>query len=171
VSDKPTTLELKELSLAIQTPDGLVLVVGCSHPGIDRIVAAAQSIDPHIHLITGGFHLVVASDEAIGQIATLLHDTAKVDCIAPGHCTGEPTFAALMQAFGERYVYAGLGSVIGLGPRPQVGRGGVRPSLALDAEERATYSMLYALSDDAPMGEDSLFAWAPWSPFDELALR
>jgi 7,8-dihydropterin-6-yl-methyl-4-(beta-D-ribofuranosyl)aminobenzene 5'-phosphate synthase len=169
VSDRPTTLELKELSLAIQTPDGLVLVVGCSHPGIDRIVAAAQSIDPHIHLITGGFHLVVASDEAIGQIATLLHDTAKVDYIAPGHCTGEPTFAALMQAFGERYVYAGLGSVIGLGPRPQLGAGGVRPSL--DAEERATYSTLYALSEDALLGEDSLFASAPWNLFDELALR
>jgi 7,8-dihydropterin-6-yl-methyl-4-(beta-D-ribofuranosyl)aminobenzene 5'-phosphate synthase len=33
VSDKPGTLELRELSLAIRTPDGLVLVVGRSHPG------------------------------------------------------------------------------------------------------------------------------------------
>jgi 7,8-dihydropterin-6-yl-methyl-4-(beta-D-ribofuranosyl)aminobenzene 5'-phosphate synthase len=32
VSDRPGTLELHELSLAIRTPDGLVLVVGCSHP-------------------------------------------------------------------------------------------------------------------------------------------
>ena len=38
VSNKPGTLELKELSLAIDTPDGIVLVVGCSHPGIDNIV-------------------------------------------------------------------------------------------------------------------------------------
>jgi 7,8-dihydropterin-6-yl-methyl-4-(beta-D-ribofuranosyl)aminobenzene 5'-phosphate synthase len=35
VSDAPGTKELKELSLAINTPDGIVLVVGCSHPGID----------------------------------------------------------------------------------------------------------------------------------------
>ena len=35
VSDKPGTLELRELSLAINTPDGMVIVVGCSHPGID----------------------------------------------------------------------------------------------------------------------------------------
>ena len=44
VSDKPTTLELRELSLAIDTPDGIVLVVGCSHPGIDKIVEAAPAI-------------------------------------------------------------------------------------------------------------------------------
>src|SRR5215831_10190441 len=40
VSDKPGTLELRELSLAINTPDGLVIIVGCSHPSIDRIVDA-----------------------------------------------------------------------------------------------------------------------------------
>ncbi len=168
VSDKPTTLELKELTLAIQTPDGLVLVVGCSHPGLDKIVAAAQSIDSHIHLIAGGFHLVVATDETIAQVAALLHDTAKVDYIAPGHCTGEPTFAALMQAFGDRYLYAGLGTSIGLGARPQVGSG-ASPALALDAEDRATYAVLYALSEDAPSDEDALFASVPWS--QELALR
>src|ERR1700733_13051618 len=35
VSDAPGTKELKELSLAINTTDGIVLVVGCSHPGIE----------------------------------------------------------------------------------------------------------------------------------------
>ena len=119
VSDKPTTLELKELTLAIQTPDGLVLVVGCSHAGLDKVVAAGQSIDQHIHLIAGGFHLVAASDEVIAQAVTLLHDNAKVDYIAPGHCTGEPTFAALKRVFADRDVYAGLGSVIALGAQPR----------------------------------------------------
>jgi 7,8-dihydropterin-6-yl-methyl-4-(beta-D-ribofuranosyl)aminobenzene 5'-phosphate synthase len=37
-----------------------MVVVGCSHPGIDKIVEAASPIDPRIHLIVGGFHLVVA---------------------------------------------------------------------------------------------------------------
>lgn len=118
VSDKPTTQELKELTLAIRTPDGLLLVVGCSHPGLDRIVAAAQAIDAHIHVIAGGFHLVVAPDEAINQVVTLLHDSAKIDYVAPGHCTGEPAFTALMQSFGDHYLYAGLGTVIALGPQP-----------------------------------------------------
>src|ERR1700710_3155081 len=51
VSDAPGTKELKELSLAISTPEGIVLVVGCSHPGIEKIVEAAAAINPRIHLI------------------------------------------------------------------------------------------------------------------------
>ncbi len=54
----PGTKELKELSLAINTSEGMVLVVGCSHPGIEKIVEAATAINPKIHLIAGGFHLV-----------------------------------------------------------------------------------------------------------------
>src|SRR6201993_3411240 len=56
VSDKPGTLELRELSLAINTPDGMVIVVACSHPGIDKIVESATMINPRIHFIAGGFH-------------------------------------------------------------------------------------------------------------------
>ena len=115
VSDKPGTLELRELSLAINTPDGIVLVVGCSHPGIDKIVEAASAINPRIHLIAGGLHLVVASDPDIEKIITALHDTFKVQYVAPGHCTGEPAFTALKKAFGERYLYAGLGTSLALG--------------------------------------------------------
>jgi 7,8-dihydropterin-6-yl-methyl-4-(beta-D-ribofuranosyl)aminobenzene 5'-phosphate synthase len=116
ISDLPGTRELKELSLAANTQDGLILVVGCSHPGIERIVEAAMTINPRIHLIAGGLHLVVAPDEAIEKIVTALKDKFKVENIAPGHCTGEPTFAALKKAFGTRYVYAGLGTSLVLGP-------------------------------------------------------
>ena len=116
VSDKPGTLELRELSLAINTPQGMVIVVGCSHPGIDRIVAAASAVNPHIRIIVGGFHLVVTSDVDINKIVTVLRDTFKVEYVAPGHCTGEPAFAALRTAFGDRYLYAGLGTTLELLP-------------------------------------------------------
>lgn len=118
VSDKPGTQELHELSLAINTPDGLVLVVGCSHPGIDRIVQAASQINKHIHLIAGGFHLLQAKDSEIETIATTLHDTFHVDYLAPGHCTGEPAFLLLKRLFAERYLYAGLGAEITLDAKP-----------------------------------------------------
>ncbi|QHP71960.1 MBL fold metallo-hydrolase [Bradyrhizobium sp. LCT2] len=116
ISDLPGTKELKELSLAVNTPDGVVLVVGCSHPGIERIVEAATVINPKIHLVAGGFHLVVATDEAIEKIVIALKDKFRVENIAPGHCTGEPTFAALKKAFGARYIYAGLGTSLVIGP-------------------------------------------------------
>jgi 7,8-dihydropterin-6-yl-methyl-4-(beta-D-ribofuranosyl)aminobenzene 5'-phosphate synthase len=119
VSDKPGTLELRELSLALNTPDGLVLVVGCSHAGIDKIVELASAINPRIHLIVGGFHLVVAPDPDIEKIVTALHDRFKVEYVAPGHCTGEPAFAALKRTFGDHYVYAGSGTTFTLNTPPR----------------------------------------------------
>jgi 7,8-dihydropterin-6-yl-methyl-4-(beta-D-ribofuranosyl)aminobenzene 5'-phosphate synthase len=114
VSDKPGTKELRELSLVIQTPEGVVVIAGCSHPGIDKIVEAAAAIDPRVYIVMGGFHLPNAADEEIAQIATTLHDTYKVGRLAPGHCTGEPAFALFRKTWGDRYLYAGVGSVIGL---------------------------------------------------------
>jgi len=112
VSDKPGTLELRELSLAINTPDGVVLVVGCSHPGIDKIVERAGSLNQRIRLIAGGLHLVVATDQDIAKIAAVLHNDLKVEYIAPGHCTGEPAFAALKKTYGDHYLYAGVGTTL-----------------------------------------------------------
>src|SRR5215467_206376 len=114
VSDKPGTLELRELSLAINAPDGMVIVVGCSHPGVDKIVAAAAAINSRIHVIAGGFHLVVTSDADIEKVVAVLHDTYKVEYIAPGHCTGEPAFTSLKKTFGDRYLYAGVGTTVEL---------------------------------------------------------
>jgi 7,8-dihydropterin-6-yl-methyl-4-(beta-D-ribofuranosyl)aminobenzene 5'-phosphate synthase len=151
VSDVAGTKEMKELSLAINTADGIVLIVGCSHPGIEGIVAEAAKINPHIHFIAGGFHLVAAQDPAIEKIATTLHDTYKVDYIAPGHCTGEPTFAALQKAFGEHYLYAGLGTTLDLGAIPRVASDR-RAIGVLDESELRTYRTLLARSDDLSDG-------------------
>jgi 7,8-dihydropterin-6-yl-methyl-4-(beta-D-ribofuranosyl)aminobenzene 5'-phosphate synthase len=108
------TMELAELALSVRTPQGQVIVVGCSHPGIETILSVAAAAEPDIRLVAGGLHLGAASDEAIESIARALRDKYKVRQIAPGHCSGEPAFAALRKAFGERYVYAGLGTVISL---------------------------------------------------------
>jgi 7,8-dihydropterin-6-yl-methyl-4-(beta-D-ribofuranosyl)aminobenzene 5'-phosphate synthase len=147
VSDKPGTLELRELSVAIDTPEGLVLIAGCAHPGIDRIVEAAAAIDKHIHLIAGGLHMVVAKDPDIEKIVTRLHDDAKVDFIAPGHCTGEPTFSALKKAFGDHYLYAGLGATIPFFPAPAPAPS-VENAPGLDKADRDSYRALLASSDD-----------------------
>jgi 7,8-dihydropterin-6-yl-methyl-4-(beta-D-ribofuranosyl)aminobenzene 5'-phosphate synthase len=110
-------LDVMELSLAIETPDGIVVVVGCSHPTIEKILEATKTaIDKPLHLVVGGTHLLPAPDEEIRRIATAIHDTWKVEWIAPAHCTGEPAFAILKQVFGDRYIYAGLGTSLLLGP-------------------------------------------------------
>jgi 7,8-dihydropterin-6-yl-methyl-4-(beta-D-ribofuranosyl)aminobenzene 5'-phosphate synthase len=111
ISKTPGTLELRELSLVIRTPEGLVVLVGCSHPGIETILEATRPWGDHVHEIFGGLHLVTTPDTAIARLTTALHEQWRVDKIAPGHCTGEPAFAALKRRFGKRYVYAGVGTV------------------------------------------------------------
>src|SRR5437879_13485100 len=78
VSNKPGTLELRELSLAINTAEGGVIIVGCSHPGIERIVEATTEINQRIHIGAGGFQLVVSMDEELQKIVTALRDTLHV---------------------------------------------------------------------------------------------
>jgi len=153
VSDKPGTLELRELSLAIETSDGMVIVVGCAHPGIDNIVKAATAIQPKIQFVAGGFHLVIAKDPDIEAVITTLRDTYKVAYVAPGHCTGEPTFTALRKAFSERCLYAGLGSTIALGVVPRVaGDSGAAVPSARSDDDLQSYRTLFAASGERRRG-------------------
>lgn len=75
-----------------------MLMVGCSHPGVEPILQEATAIDPHIHSLFGGLHQIQSSDPEVERIAGMLHNQYKVERVAPGHCTGEPEFAALKKA-------------------------------------------------------------------------
>lgn len=112
ISQVPGTLELREISMAIRGPQGLIVVDGCSHAGVEKVLEAVTKIDPHVRVLFGGLHLVGAADADIQKITAALHDQWKLDYVAVGHCTGEPTFGALQKAFGDRYLYAGVGTAV-----------------------------------------------------------
>lgn len=111
-SRKPGTLEMNEVSLAVRTPKGLVVVVGCAHPGVENILAQAATIDPRLYMVAGGFHLVLTPREEVERVADVLDRRLKVERVAPGHCTGELGFAILLDRFKERFQETGLGAVI-----------------------------------------------------------
>jgi 7,8-dihydropterin-6-yl-methyl-4-(beta-D-ribofuranosyl)aminobenzene 5'-phosphate synthase len=113
-SDKAGTREMNELSLAIRTPKGLAVIVGCSHPGVENILVAAAQIDKQLYTTIGGFHLVLTPLEEIERVAGMLHDTLRLQRVAPGHCTSELGFAAFMRKFGDRFEQAGLGAILQL---------------------------------------------------------
>jgi 7,8-dihydropterin-6-yl-methyl-4-(beta-D-ribofuranosyl)aminobenzene 5'-phosphate synthase len=113
-SEKPGTLEMNEVSLAIRTPKGLAVVVGCSHPGVEKILAEAAKIDPKLYTVTGGFHLVMTPEEEVRRVAGVLHDELKLERVAPGHCTSELGFAVFLERFGERFDRAGVGAILAL---------------------------------------------------------
>jgi 7,8-dihydropterin-6-yl-methyl-4-(beta-D-ribofuranosyl)aminobenzene 5'-phosphate synthase len=114
VSQKTGTLELPELTLAIKRSDGLLLVDGCSHAGIEAILGATSAVDPRTEIVFGGLHLVTTPMAEIDALVENLKTKWKVQRIAPGHCTGEAAFARLRKAYGENYLYAGLGTTVEL---------------------------------------------------------
>lgn len=77
-------LDVMEISLAINTPEGTVLVVGCGHPTIEKVVETARAtIDKPLHFVVGGLHLLPAKDKEISRIAA-----APRRYMTPGRSSG-----------------------------------------------------------------------------------
>src|SRR5271156_2824704 len=72
ISQRKGSLELPELTLAIKKPNGLLVVDGCSHAGIEEILQAASAVDPRTAILFGGLHLVTTPVEEIDQLAVNL---------------------------------------------------------------------------------------------------
>ncbi|HEX4826729.1 MAG TPA: MBL fold metallo-hydrolase, partial [Xanthobacteraceae bacterium] len=88
----------------------------------------------------GGTHLLPAKDDQISSIALSLRDNWSVRYLAPVHCTGEPAFAILKETFGDRYIYAGLGTTVLLGPKVTVKAEAGQPNKkAMDEEDLRSY--------------------------------
>jgi 7,8-dihydropterin-6-yl-methyl-4-(beta-D-ribofuranosyl)aminobenzene 5'-phosphate synthase len=104
--------QIKEQSLIIDSPAGLVIVTGCSHQGIVNILKRAkQIVDKPIHLVFGGFHLMNKSDAQVQDIIAQFKDL-KVEKCGATHCTGDRAIALFKQAFGQNYVPMGTGKII-----------------------------------------------------------
>jgi len=114
LSEIAGTREMNEVSMAVRTPQGLVLMVGCSHPGIEKIMEAASRIDSRVYSVFGGFHLVDIQDSEVSSMVSRMQDKWKLERVAAGHCTGEFAFSEMNRIFGSKFDHAGVGSVIAL---------------------------------------------------------
>lgn len=101
--------DVREQSLILSTEAGLVVVTGCAHPGVIRLLEQAKRAAPgEIALAIGGFHLSAKSRSEIDAIAAELQQLG-VRFLGPCHCTGELARARLRQAWGSRYLPVGVG--------------------------------------------------------------
>jgi 7,8-dihydropterin-6-yl-methyl-4-(beta-D-ribofuranosyl)aminobenzene 5'-phosphate synthase len=101
--------------LIIQTPAGLVVVLGCAHRGMINTLKQAQSIthNKKIHLVLGGCHLKEASDEIIWQTISSLNEMG-VQKLAVSHCTGMRASFLLAQTYGDDFIFNSTGNIIEL---------------------------------------------------------
>ena len=104
---------LPELSLSMKTDKGQILIVGCSHTGVENIVKQTQTVTTDkIELVYGGFHMLPFDRTQIAQLAIILKTDLGVHRVAPAHCTGHLAFKILNDSFGDNYLYAGLGETV-----------------------------------------------------------
>jgi 7,8-dihydropterin-6-yl-methyl-4-(beta-D-ribofuranosyl)aminobenzene 5'-phosphate synthase len=113
-SETPGTREMNEVALLLKTSRGGVLFVGCSHPGIEKMLEAAVKIEPRIYSVLGGFHLVDVSDAEVTDMVTRFRDKWRIERMAAGHCTGQFAFAELMRIYGANFDHVGVGATIAL---------------------------------------------------------
>ncbi|NQV26450.1 MAG: MBL fold metallo-hydrolase [Rhodopirellula sp.] len=102
-----------EQSLAIETSQGLVMLVGCSHPGVVKLVETVetQRKKDSIRLLLGGFHMLRKPPEEIKSTINRLQDL-QVHTVMPAHCSGDPAKEMFQSLYGEQYQTAGAGRLI-----------------------------------------------------------
>ncbi|HBH29297.1 MAG: MBL fold metallo-hydrolase [Desulfofustis sp. PB-SRB1] len=92
-----------EICLALDSSNGLIVLLGCAHPGMKNMLDHIRhTMKQHIYAILGGTHLVEAADNGMeSSFAYLRNNTIEV--IAVSHCTGE---SALNRLAAENSNYA-----------------------------------------------------------------
>jgi 7,8-dihydropterin-6-yl-methyl-4-(beta-D-ribofuranosyl)aminobenzene 5'-phosphate synthase len=110
LKDNTTFIPLQEISLSLETDEGEVIVVGCSHSTVEKIIMETKNYTENdIALVYGGYHLLPYKREVLQQMADRLKNDLGVKRVAPAHCTGHLAFRTLKMAYGEHYLFAGLG--------------------------------------------------------------
>ena len=102
----------KEQSLIIRTDKGLIIIAGCAHHGIVRIVNTAKDLlKDDILLAMGGFHLEWATKRKIEKIISAFKQ-AHVRYVGLGHCSGHKTRSLFERHFAKNYINIGAGKII-----------------------------------------------------------
>ena len=95
---------LDDLSLVLETKNGIVLILGCGHAGVLNICARAKEIYPNkeIQSIIGGTHLVALTDEKdLEYVAKQLETKYNKPKLYFSHCTGIKATNFMKNYFGE----------------------------------------------------------------------
>jgi 7,8-dihydropterin-6-yl-methyl-4-(beta-D-ribofuranosyl)aminobenzene 5'-phosphate synthase len=103
-----------EHAVIIDTSKGLVVITGCAHPGIARIVKKARDqLEKDVYFVLGGFHLMDKSENQINDIIQQFKAAGVIKCGAT-HCTGDEQIKMFSKAYGKNYVEMGVGRIITL---------------------------------------------------------
>ena len=101
-----------EIAMVINTEEGLVVLVGCSHPGVVNMLdTIIKRTGKEIYGVIGGTHLMKEGDEKINKVINYLKEK-NIKQIAACHCTGRQGETMLSQQLTEAFKYNNTGDII-----------------------------------------------------------
>jgi 7,8-dihydropterin-6-yl-methyl-4-(beta-D-ribofuranosyl)aminobenzene 5'-phosphate synthase len=100
---------IEDSALAYKTPQGLVIITGCSHAGICNIIEQAKSIfkEDRIVDVIGGFHLQNPSQKQLKGTKSYFQKI-KPEAVHASHCTDLQSKIELAQVVNLKEVGVGL---------------------------------------------------------------
>lgn len=78
-----------EIAIVVETNKGLVMLVGCAHPGIVNMIETVEKrFKKELYGVLGGTHLIEARDDQLTQTLDYFQKK-KLPLLGVSHCTGE----------------------------------------------------------------------------------
>lgn len=99
-----------DYSMVIDTPKGIIVVLGCAHAGTINILnhISAHLGQRKIYALVGGTHLDFSSSEQLDKTIEALKNL-EIEIIAVSHCTGQKAAVIMSKEFGSKFQFAPVG--------------------------------------------------------------
>ncbi|MBN2503640.1 MAG: MBL fold metallo-hydrolase [Anaerolineales bacterium] len=102
-----------DLSLVLETSQGLVVICGCCHAGLlNTLFHIERHFSGPIIAVLGGTHLLTTDAAGLEHIIAILQERYAPLDLYLNHCTGEHAIQTLWEAFGERVRHCLAGTVV-----------------------------------------------------------
>jgi 7,8-dihydropterin-6-yl-methyl-4-(beta-D-ribofuranosyl)aminobenzene 5'-phosphate synthase len=102
-----------DMSLVMDTQEGLVVICGCCHAGLLNTLAHVKKVFQRpITAVLGGTHLVAADEAYLEHVSNVLREQYDPLYLYLNHCTGERAYVAMANAFGDRANQCPVGTTV-----------------------------------------------------------
>ena len=102
-----------DLSLVLNTAEGLVVICGCCHAGLLNTLYHVRKIFAgNIHAVIGGIHLVYAKEAYLDHVIDAIKKDFLHTRFLLNHCTGKEAQKRFALEFGELVSNFGVGSTV-----------------------------------------------------------
>ena len=103
---------IPEQAAALKTEKGVVIVTGCAHPGIIKMIERVkENLAGDIYLVFGGFHLKSQPDEDVRNIISEFR-SLNIKKAGPTHCTGDRAIELFEKEYKKDFLEIKTGQII-----------------------------------------------------------